>query len=44
MKCEHNPSTMHKEGILAATEECPLSTMALSFKRMVKAICLAIYG
>lgn len=38
MKREHNLSTIHKRGILAATEECLLSAMALNLKRMVKAI------
>ncbi len=40
MKREHNLSTIHKRGILAATEECLLSAMALNLKRMVKAILL----
>ena len=42
MKREHNLSTIHKRGILAATEECLLSAMALNLKRMVKAIFPAI--
>ena len=42
MKREHNLSTIHKRGILAATEECLLSAMALNLKRMVKAIFSAM--
>ena len=42
MKREHNLSTIHKRGILAATEECLLSAMALNLKRMVKAIFPAV--
>ena len=42
MKREHNLSTIHKRGILAATEECLLSAMALNLKRIVKAIFPAI--
>ncbi len=33
MKREHNLSTIHKRSILAATEECLLSAMALNLKR-----------
>ena len=40
MKREHNLSTIHKGGILAAAEECLFSAMALNLKRMVKAILL----
>ena len=40
MKREHNLSTIHKRGILAATEECLLSAIALNLKRMVRAILL----
>ena len=43
MKREHNLSTIHKRGILAAMEECLLSAMALNLKRMVKAIFSAIH-
>ena len=43
MKREHNLSKIRKRGILAATEECLLSAMALNLKRMVKAIFFAIY-
>ena len=43
MKREHNLSTIHKRGILAAAEECLLSAMALNLKRMVKAIFSAIH-
>lgn len=43
MKREHNLSTIHKRGILAATEECLLSATALNLKRMAKAIFSAIY-
>ena len=38
MKREHNLLKIRKRGILAATEECLLSAMALNLKRMVKAI------
>ena len=38
MKREHNLSSIRKRGILAATEECLLSAMALNLRRMVKAI------
>lgn len=38
MKREYNLSTIHKRVILAATEECLLSAMALNLKRMVEAI------
>ena len=43
MKREHHLSTIHKRSILAATEECRLSAMALNLKRMVRAIFPAIY-
>ena len=43
MKREHNLSTIHKRGILAATEECLLSAMALNLKRMVKAVFSAVF-
>ena len=43
MKREHNLSTIHKRGILAATEECLLCAMSLNLKRMAKAIFSAIY-
>ena len=43
MKREHNLLKIRKRGILAATEECLLSAMALNLKRMVKAIFSAIY-
>ena len=36
-------STIHKRGILAATEECLLSAMALNLKRMVKAVFSAVF-
>ena len=36
LKREHNLSTIRKRGILAATEECLLSALALNLKRMVK--------
>ena len=42
MKREHNLSTIHKRGILDATEECLSSAMALNLKRMVKAIFFAM--
>lgn len=43
MKREHNLLKIRKRGILAATEECLLSAMALNLKRMAKAIFSAIY-
>ena len=43
MKREHNFLTIRKRGILAATEECLMSAMALNLKRMAKAIFSAIY-
>ena len=43
MKREHNLSTIHKKEILAATEECLLSAIALDLKRMVKAIFSVMY-
>ena len=43
MKREHNLLKIRKRGILAATEECLLSAMALKLKRMAKAICSTIY-
>ena len=43
MKREHNLSTIHKRGILAATEEYLLSAIALNLKRIVKAIFSAMY-
>lgn len=42
MKREHNLSSIRKRGILAATEECLLSVMALNLKRMVNAIFLRL--
>ena len=42
MKREHNLLKIRKRGILAATEECLLSAMALNLKRMVKAIFSAM--
>lgn len=42
LKREHCLSKIRKRGILAATEECLLSVMALNLKRMVKAICLKL--
>ena len=42
MKREHNLLKIRKRGILAATEECVLSAMALNLKRMVKAIFSAM--
>ena len=42
MKREHNLLKIRKRGILAATEECLLSAMALNLKRMVKAIFFAM--
>ena len=44
MKREHNLLKIRKRGILAATEECFLSAMALNLNRMVKANFSAIYG
>ena len=44
MKREHNLLKIRKRGILAATEECLMSAMALNLKRMAKAIFSAIYG
>ena len=43
MKREHNLLKIRKRGILAATEECLMSAMALNLKRMAKAIFSAIY-
>ena len=43
MKREHNLSSIHKKEILAATEECLLSAIALDLKRMVKAIFSVMY-
>ena len=43
MKREHNLLKIRKRGILAATEECLLSAMALNLKRMAKVIFSAIY-
>ena len=43
MKREHNLLKIRKRGILAATEECRLSSMALNLKRMVKVIFSRIY-
>ena len=43
MKREHNLLKIRKRGILAATEECLLSAMALNLKRMAKAIFPAIF-
>ena len=42
MKREHNLIKIRKRGILAATEECLLSAIALNLKRMVKAIFSAM--
>ena len=42
MKREHNLSSIRKRGILAATEECLRSVMALNLKRMVNAIFLRL--
>ena len=42
MKREHNLLKIRKRGILAATEECLLSAMALNLKRMAKAIFSAM--
>ncbi len=45
LKCEKvltRPLKIRKRGILAATEECLLSAMALNLKRMAKAIFSAI--
>ena len=42
IKREHNLLKIRKRGILAATEECLLSAMALNLKRMAKAIFPAI--
>ena len=38
MKREHSILKIQKRGILAATEECLLSAMALNLERMAKAI------
>jgi len=38
LKREHCISRIRKRGILAATEECLLASMALNLKRMVNAI------
>ena len=43
LKREHCLSKIRKRGILAVTEECLLSAMALNLKRMVKAILLFLY-
>ena len=43
MKREPNLLKIRKRSILAATEECLLSAMALDLKRMAKAIFPAIY-
>ena len=43
MKREPNLLKIRKRSILAATEECLLSAMALDLKRMAKAIFSAIY-
>lgn len=43
MKREHNLLKIWKRGILAATEGCLLSAMALNLKRMAKAIFPAIF-
>ena len=43
MKREANLLKIRKRSILAATEECLLSAMALDLKRMAKAIFPAIY-
>lgn len=42
LKREHCLSKIRKRGILAVTEECLLSAMALNLKRMVKAILLTL--
>lgn len=45
LKREHCLSKIPKRGILAANEECLLSTMALNLKRMVKCLfCLNIFA
>lgn len=43
LKREHCLSKIRKKGILAATEECLLSAMALNLKRMVKFLFLSKY-
>lgn len=44
MTREHSFLRIRERGILAATEECLLSAMALNLMRMAKAIFSAIYG
>jgi len=43
LKREHCLSAVHKRGLLAATEECLLSALALNLKRMAKAIFFASF-
>ena len=43
MKREHNLSRIPKRGILADTEECLVSAMALNLKRLIKSLCFVLY-